>query len=172
MPGMIDLADKLDRQLISIVDGFCEHLQRQVGIPFGWMLTTISLGTAVIAFTASMLMFQDGSTELLFSAMWGMAFAFILLFFSKTLWRHMRQWPADRFRHHWTSMAIMMRDNGRPIRFVTLAGTVMLIPGAFAPLSWGHPEMTINSLRFLFVSMVPITIMMYAFCAMPHSKSD
>jgi hypothetical protein len=169
---MIDLADKLDRQLISIVDGFCEHLQRQVGIPFGWMLTTISLGTAVIAFTASMLMFRDGSTELIFAAMWTVAFAFMLLFFRRTLWRQMRQWPADVFLQHWSRMAMMMRNNGRPIRFVTLAGTLLLIPGALVPLSWGHPEMAINSLRFLFVSMFPITVMMYAFCALPHSKAD
>ncbi len=169
---MIELADKLDRQLISIVDGFCEHLQRQVGIPFGWMLTTISLGTAVIAFTASMLMFHDGSTELLFAAMWSMAFAFILLFLRRTLWRQMQQWPADVFLRHWSAMALMMREDGRPIRYVTLVGTVMLIPGALVPLPWGHPEMAINSLRFLFVSMFPITVMMYAFCAMPHGKAD
>jgi hypothetical protein len=68
-------------------------------------------------------------------------------------------------------MAIMMRENGRPIRYVTLAGTLLLIPGAIVPLSWGQPEMAVASLRFLFVSMFPITIMMYAFCALPHGKA-
>jgi hypothetical protein len=119
-----------------------------------------------------MLMFRDGSTELIFAAMWTVAFAFMLLFFRRTLWRQMRQWPADVFLQHWSRMAMMMRNNGRPIRFVTLAGTLLLIPGALVPLSWGHPEMAINSLRFLFVSMFPITVMMYAFCALPHSKAD
>jgi hypothetical protein len=168
---MIDFADRLDRQLILIVDSFCEHLQKQVGVPFGWMLTTISLGTAAIASTASMLMFREVGTGGVFAALWILAFAAILMFLRRTLWRQMRDWPDDVFRRHWSTMALMTRDNGRPIRFVTLAGTILLIPGALIPIFSGQPELSINSLRFLFVSMVPITIMMYAFCALPHDSS-
>jgi hypothetical protein len=168
---MIALAYEIDRQLINIIDGFCEHLQKQIGLPFGWMLTIISLGTAAIAFTASMLMSDDTTSRLMFIWLWGLSVTFMILFFRRGLWLHMREWPKDLFIRHWTIAATMMRENVRPLRFTALAGTVLLLPGALAPVTWGDSEVAMRSLRFLFVTMAPITIMMYAFCAMPHDTT-
>jgi hypothetical protein len=165
---MLDIADRLDRHLISIVDGFCNHLQRQLRIPFAWMISGISLGTGVIAFTAAMLMFGgDDSSRLPFIVVWVSCFALMIFFLERSLWSRMRRWHSEDVLDHWAGMARMMRDNGRVMRFVAVGGTILLLPGAIMPLLIGAPEVGLRSLKFLFVNMVPVTLMMYAFCALP-----
>jgi len=170
---MIEFAQKLDNTLIEVIEGFCSHLQKQLGIPFGWMLTSISLGTATIGATAALLMFGDdgGYARYVMTAMWAVAFALIIAFFRQTLWHHMRHWPRSAMHQHWTRMALVTRESARPMRYAAVFGTCLFLPGIILQAAAGNEDLALSLLRFLFVSMVPITIMMYAFCAMP-SASD
>lgn len=166
---MFNIADRLDRHLISIVDGFCSHLQVQLRIPFGWMISIITLGTGLICFIGSMLMFAAGDPQrLFFIVIWAIAFAGMVLFLERALWRRIRNWPSEDVVIHWAGMGLMMRENGRILRFVAIGGTILLLPGAIAPLFSANPEIGMQSLKFLFVTMVPVTLMMYVFCSLPR----
>ncbi|NTF17154.1 hypothetical protein G6L37_01750 [Agrobacterium rubi] len=169
---MFEFAEKMDNGLIRVIDGFCSHLQTEVGIPFGWMLSIVSIGTALIAFAAAMLMFEgDDPGRFAFAALWLGCLAFITLFFRRTLWHHMRKWPGHLLIQHWTRMAMMMREDGRPMRYLALFGTALFVVSSTLQLLGGQTDFALGSLRFLAVSMTPIVIMMYAFCAIPATTN-
>ena len=166
---MIEVAEKLDNALIWTVDGFCRHIQDHLGVPFGWMLSFISIGTAVIAFTAAMLMFAGDQLagRAVFALLWAGCLILVTLFFRRTLWHQMRRGPSHLVAQYWTRMAMMARTEGRPMRYFTLFGTAILALISTLQLVMGSTGLALASLRFLFVSLFPIILMMYAFCAIP-----
>lgn len=171
---MIRYADALDRTLITTVDGFCRHLQSQIGIPFGWMLSSISIGTGFLGATAAVLMFGDDEpiARVVVASLWSACLVFMATFFRRTLWLHMRKWPRERLTQHWTAMAMMARSDGKPIRLLALFGTSILTLSSLLQMAGGSTEFALETLRYLFVSMFPVTLMMYAFCALPASSGS
>lgn len=171
---MIGFAEKLDGGLIRMIDGFCSHIQDQLGVPFGWMLSVISIGTAVISLTAAMLMFDGDqlAPRIFFAILWLGCLTLIVMFFRRTLWLHMRKWPRHLMIQHWTRMAMMARSDGRPIRYMALFGTAMLTLSSTLQLIAGYTEFALTSLRFIFVSIVPVIFMTYAFCVTPAPQKS
>ena len=53
------------------------------------------------------------------------------------------------------------------MRYFTLFGTAILALISTLQLVMGSTGLALASLRFLFVSLFPIILMMYAFCAIP-----
>lgn len=156
---------RLDAMLIDCVDSFCSNLQKRVH--YVWMMTAISFGTSGIALAAALLLSRERpDQQAIWIALGSAAILFMSVFFWRTLWRDYRRWSAATVLH-WMRMALMMRENGRIIRGVTAGGTAVLALLNVPFLIHGDLMLALMSYRFLFVSMTPILLLMYAFCARP-----
>lgn len=167
MGGMNTLL-AIDDYLIRMVDDFCIGLQTKYRVHYAWMMTGIAFGTCIMAVSASILMSRGwGAAQLVWPILWGAAVFGMVHFLRTSLWKDVRSWPARR--DHWVLMATMMRRNGRPMRAFGAGGIVLFFLLNAPFLIVGDRGLAMMSFKFLFVSMVPIMLLMYAFCAMPAS---
>ena len=161
---MIRLIERADGFLVETVDGFCGMLQTRFRIPHPLVLALVSYAAAAMAIAGSLAMFGIRRTEAwIIVGCWTVALVLMTGFVVTSLLPAIRRWNAIKFLQA-LNFATRMRVSTKPIRITTALATVVM---ALASLTYGDLAFAAQSIRYTFVSMVPICLMVYAYTSAP-----